>query len=91
MTYFTKMTPAQITKCTELWDKAYGRGTKRKKFTPDAKKHFVVSIVKSMFRILASLLLIGILRGDANIPNLLIVVGFLLTIAEVIGIVEECV
>ena len=49
---------------------------------PDAKKHLQISLVKSVFRVIAGICLV------AGIP---IAAGAMLIIAEILGIAEELV
>lgn len=54
-------------------------------FIPDAKKHLIVSIVKSALRIGA-----GFILMKSGVP-VLFYAGGLLVIAEVLGVLEELV
>jgi len=62
-----------------------------KRKQPNAQRHFVISMWKSVIRILAGILLVTVLIPGAVVLNLLAVVGILFLIAEVIGIAEEMV
>jgi hypothetical protein len=51
-------------------------------FVPDAKKHLIVSILKSMIRIVAGIMFIA---------GLIVAGGVLIILAEILGIIEEIV
>jgi hypothetical protein len=57
--------------------------------TPDPKKHFYISLLKSGFRIAAGLALAG--GGWLEMNPYLQGAGLILVLAEVLGIAEECV
>jgi hypothetical protein len=61
---------------------ALTRPTKKQVSHPDAKKHKIISFIKSGFRILA---------GGALVLGYLEATGLLLIVAEVLGILEEMV
>jgi len=73
----------------ELWDRGlrvptyWPKPDKQKQFTeyPDAKKHQIVSFIKSGIRIL----------GYVFIPFNLVVAAILLILSEIVGIIEELV
>lgn len=51
-------------------------------YTPDPKLHLVISIIKSIIRIAA---------GGCLAYQLFLAAGLLIILAEVLGIIEECV
>ncbi len=54
-------------------------------YVPDAKKHFIVSMIKSALRMLGYACMIW-----SGIPGV-VVAGWFLVVAEIVGIIEELV
>ncbi len=52
------------------------------KYTPDAQRHFYVSLLKSVLRICA---------GFTLMASMFIITGLLLIVAEILGVIEELV